>query len=355
MATPPIKGRGATSNTPGRFAKTIAVRELDDELSADETRPADTEYYVDATRSIIARNESPDIPFALSINPYRGCEHGCIYCFARPSHSYLDLSPGLDFERKIFVKENAAELLRKELSKPSYQCQWIAMGANTDPYQPVEKERRITRQILEVMQEFNQPVGIVTKGSLIQRDIDILAAMAEKGLAEAIISVTTLSNELKTKLEPRASTGAARLETLRRLTEAGIPTGVLFAPVIPFVNDAEMENILAAASEAGARQAGYVFLRLPWELKALFSDWLEAHYQQKKAHVLSLVSQSRGGKLNQTEFKQRMKGEGQYAEMIAQRFRVACQKNGLNRTPRGNHLRTDLFRVPNSSPQFSLF
>lgn len=350
-----IKSRGSGINPPGRFESSISVIDPDLDFAPDSEAPAlKTEYFKDAAKSIVASNDSPDIPFRLSINPYKGCEHGCVYCFARPSHSYWGLSPGLDFETKIFVKENAADLLRKHLSKTSYQCEWIALGANTDPYQPIEKERQITRQLLQVMSEFNQPVGIVTKSQLVTRDIDILAPMAAKGLVEVILSITTLSNELKTKLEPRASTGEARLNTLRALQAANIPTGVLFAPVIPFINDAEMENILSAAADAGATQAGYVFLRLPYELKEIFSAWLEDHYPQKKAHVLSLISQARGGKLNNAEFKQRMKGEGQYAHMLAQRFKLACQRVGLNRVPRGKHLRTDRFTRISHDSQLGL-
>lgn len=361
------KGRGAISNPPGRFEQQIAITEDDGWSTAQEQFGVNTEqapalrtqFFFEPAKTIIARNQSPDIPFATSINPYRGCEHGCVYCYARPSHGYWGLSAGLDFESKIFCKDEAAQLLVQELSAPSYQCQWIALGANTDPYQPIEAKKQITRQLLSVMQRFKQPVGIVTKSHLVTRDIDILADMAKEQLAEVYVSVTTLDNDLKRKLEPRAASGEARLDTIAQLSAAGIPVGVLFAPVIPFINDAELETILARAHAAGTRRAGYVFLRLPYEVKDLFSDWLSTHYPLKKDHVLSLVTQARKGKLNVAEFGERMRGSGQYAELLKQRFKLATKKLGYDQGKRGQvdsrALRTDLFQVPGRGQQLDLF
>jgi len=326
-----FKGRGATSNAVGRFERMGREQHDDGWGSLDEELPPlRTEVAIDASRSVIAYNTSPDLPFERSINPYRGCEHGCIYCYARPSHAWLGLSPGLDFESRLLAKPDAPALLRKELSKPGYRCKPIALGVNTDAYQPIEREYRITRGILEVLAECNHPVSLVTKSALVERDIDILAPMAAQGLALVFVTITTLDRKLARTLEPRAAVPERRLETLRRLAEAGIPTGVMTAPVIPSLNDSEMENILEAASRAGARQAGYVMLRLPHELAALFEDWLRLHYPLKADHVLSLIRQSRGNKDYDAAFHTRMKGQGIFAELIARRFRLACQRLGLN-------------------------
>ncbi|NGY06131.1 PA0069 family radical SAM protein [Solimonas terrae] len=348
-----IKGRGAVSNPAGRF-ELRRSEAADDGWYPDGADSADeggeperlkTTLHVDQSRSIIARNESPDLPFSQTINPYRGCEHGCIYCFARPSHGYLNLSSGLDFETQLYYKPQAAALLEAELRKPGYRCAVISLGASTDPYQPIERELKITRSLLEVMQRFRHPVGIVTKGALVERDIDLLQDLAKDGLAHVALSITTLDPALKRTLEPRAASGAARLRVLRRLSDAGIPTMVLFSPVIPFVNDAEMESVLAAARDAGARRASYIMLRLPYEVKDLFREWLETHAPLKAAHVLSLVEQMRGGKLNDPRFGSRMKGEGQYAAIVEQRFRIACRRLGFDGAGLQG-LRCDAFTVP---------
>ena len=356
-ATPqPRKGRGAGSNETGRFESEKRVP-FDDGWGSSDDEPVrlPTTLSVDATRTIIARNDSPDIGFDRSINPYRGCEHGCIYCYARPSHAYLGLSPGLDFETRIFYKPQAAALLREELRKKNYVCRPIALGSNTDPYQPAERKFGITRAILEVLRDFHHPVTIVSKGALVQRDIDILADMAREKLAVVTISVTTLDRELARKMEPRAATPERRLETIAALTAAGIPTGVLSAPMIPALNDREMEAILARAREAGASAAGYTLLRLPLELKALFREWLEIHKPQKSAHVLSLVAQCHGGKLYDSAWSKRMVGGGPYAEMLAARFDRACRRLGYS--PRSTHmLDTSRFRPPpQKGDQLALF
>ncbi len=337
-----IKGRGATGNPQGRFD---AMRR-DAEPAAEPLAPVPaTVVATREARSIIARNDSPDVPFSQSINPYQGCEHGCIYCYARPTHAYLGLSPGLDFETRIFAKANAAQLLRMELSRRGYQCDPISLGANTDPYQPAERERRITRGIIEVLNEFHHPLGIVTKSSLVERDIDILAPTAAEGLAEVFVSVTTLSAELARRLEPRAAAPYRRIETIRRLTAAGIPCGVLVAPVIPFLNDKDIERILEQAAAAGARRATHVILRLPHEVSGLFREWLEHHYPLKAARVMGRVRDMRGGRDNDPRFGSRMAGEGGYAEMIGSRFDVACRRLGLNAAA-GRRLDTGKFRVP---------
>jgi len=356
-ATPqPRKGRGAGSNESGRFETEKRVPFDDGWGSSDaEPAPLSTVLGVDATRTIIARNDSPDIGFDRSINPYRGCEHGCIYCYARPSHAYLGLSPGLDFETRIFYKPNAAALLRDELRKKGYICRPIALGSNTDPYQPAERKFGVTRAILEVLREFHHPVTIVTKGALIQRDIDILADMAQEKLAVVTVSVTTLDRALARIMEPRAATPERRIETIAALAKAGIPTGVLSAPMIAALNDREMETILARARDAGASVAGYTLLRLPFELKALFKEWLETHEPQKAAHVLSLVAQCHGGKLYDSAWSKRMVGAGPYAEMLAARFDRACRKLGYS--PRSTHmLDTSRFRPPpQKGDQLALF
>jgi DNA repair photolyase len=341
------KGRGALSNAVGRFEPERREAFDDGWGGADEAPvPLETRLIVDSTKTIIARNTSPDVGFDRSINPYRGCEHGCVYCFARPTHAYLGLSPGLDFESRIFVKPDAARLLAGELSKPGYVCRPIAMGTNTDPYQPTERKLAITRGILEVLQAADHPVCIVTKSALIQRDIDILAAMAKKRLATVSLSVTTLDRGLARTLEPRAATPERRLQTIRALAEAGIPTGVLAAPMIPALNDAELEAILAACREAGATTAGYVALRLPHELKTLFREWLQAHVPGKAKHVMSLVTEMHGGKAYDAQWGRRQTGTGRYAEVLRIRFELASKRLGFRQ--RGNiaKLDTTLFRKP---------
>jgi DNA repair photolyase len=342
----PRKGRGAASNDSGRFEAEKRVAFDDGWGSADaEPLPLSTTLSVDATRTIIARNESPDIGFDRSINPYRGCEHGCIYCYARPSHAFLGLSPGLDFESRLFYKPQAATLLAAELRKKGYTCRPLALGSNTDPYQPVERRLGITRSILEVLCEFHHPVTIVSKSALIQRDLDILAEMAKKKLAVVTISVTTLDRTLARVMEPRAATPERRLETIAALAAAGIPTGVLSAPMIPALNDSEMEHILDRARAAGAASAGYTLLRLPLELKALFREWLETHFPDKSTHVLSLVAQTHGGRLYDSTWSTRMSGSGPYADMLRVRFERACRKLGFNaRTT--DLLDTNNFRPP---------
>ena len=344
-----IKGRGAADNPQGRFETLARNREPEADV---QSRP-ETVVTVHLARSIIARNDSPDLPFAQSINPYQGCEHGCIYCYAPPSHAYLGLSPGLDFETRLFAKENAAELLRKELSRPGYRCELIALGANTDPYQPIEREHRITRGILEVLWEFRNPVGIVTKGSLIERDLDLLAPMAREGLVQVFVSIGSLDGEIARTLEPRAAAPYRRVETIRRLSESGVPCGTLVAPIIPFLNDKDMEAVLEAVSEAGARMAGYTLLRLPWEVKDLFKDWLQRNYPLKAKHVMARIHDMRGGRDNDPRFGSRMKGEGQYAELLRKRFDLACKRLGLNAGGR-NRLDTTKFRRPDP-PQGKLF
>jgi len=347
----PRKGRGAIGNPTPRFDRESRVA-IDDgwqqpQAEAEEDAPPlRTTVTIDSSRSIIARNDSPDVPFEQSVNPYRGCEHGCVYCFARPSHAYLGLSPGLDFETRLFAKTAAPELLRTELSQPGYRCSVIALGANTDPYQPIEREYRITRRVLEVLQEFNHPVGVVSKSTLVQRDIDILAPMAARHLASVAISVTTLDRDLARHLEPRAATPARRLDTIRALSAAGIPVTVLASPMIPALNDHELDAILEAARAAGAVGAGYILLRLPLELTPLFEEWLEAHAPGKAKHVMSLIRQSREGKTYRSAFGTRMTGTGAYAEMLRLRFATACRRLGLNERRSVTRLDTNQFRRP---------
>ena len=325
------KGRGAASNRTSRFQAWSweAAEDGWDSLEA-EPEPSRTNLIRDSSRSVITYNESPDVPFDRSINPYRGCEHGCIYCFARPTHAYLDLSPGLDFETQILYKPDAARLLENELASPRYECAAIALGANTDPYQPAERSLGITRDILEVLQRQDHPVSIITKSALIERDLDILSAMAEKSLAEVRISVTTLDGVLARRMEPRAAAPHRRLKTIRRLSRAGVPVGVLCAPIIPYLNDNEMEGILREAREAGCRHASYILLRLPLEIKDLFQEWLELHYPFKATRVLNRVRDSRDGKLYDSQFGTRMRGTGEYAELIAKRFQIACRRMGFS-------------------------
>jgi DNA repair photolyase len=341
-----LRGRGALSNAVGRYERETRVL-VDDGWSTspeDELPPVRTEVLRDSARTIITRNQSPDISFDQSINPYKGCEHGCIYCFARPTHAYLGLSPGADFESKIFAKPNAAELLARELSAPGYVPKVIAMGTNTDPYQPIEKRLRITRAVLEVLYDFRHPVGIVTKSPLILRDLDILAPMAELGLAKVALSITTLDRALAREMEPRAGTPPRRLQAIKELRAAGVPAGVMFAPIIPALNDEELESVLEAAVDAGALSAGYVLLRLPLEIKDLFREWLEANAPGRAKHVMSLVRQMRGGKDYDSTWHTRMRGTGPYAEMIARRFHMAVKRLGLNRG--ASPLTTAKFRKP---------
>jgi DNA repair photolyase len=350
------KGRGAVSNEAGRFEPERRLAFDDGWGTAEDAPPwLATTLSVDATRTIIARNDSPDIGFDRSINPYRGCEHGCIYCYARPSHAYLGLSPGLDFETRIFYKPQAAALLAAELRKKNYECRPIALGSNTDPYQPAERRLGITRAILEVLRDFRHPVTIVTKSALIQRDLDILADMARDRLAMVTVSVTTLERDLARQMEPRAATPARRLETITALAAAGVPAGVLAAPMIPALNDNEMEAILERARGAGATVAGYTLLRLPLELKALFKEWLEEHRPQRAAHVLSLVAQCHGGRLYDSGWSKRMVGGGPYAQMLAARFDRACRRLGF--APRtSDALDSGRFRPPpQKGDQLALF
>src|SRR2546428_1268734 len=344
-----IKGRGAADNPQGRF-ETLARSH---EPGAESPSRPQTVVTLQQARSIIARNDSPDLPFTRSINPYQGCEHGCIYCYARPSHAYLGLSPGLEFETRIFAKENAADLLRRELSLPGYRCELIALGANTDPYQPIEREHRITRSILEVLWEFRNPVGIVTKGSLIERDLDLLERMAREGLAQVFVSIGSLDGEIARTLEPRAAAPYRRVETVRRLSERGVPCGTLVAPIIPFLNDKDMEAVLEAVSEAGARMAGYTVLRLPWEVKDLFRDWLERHYPLRAKHVMARIRDMRGGRDNDPNFGSRMKGGGQVSQPLRKSFDISCRLLGFERGwP--DRLDTPKFRRP-GAPQGALF
>ncbi|HJT99410.1 MAG TPA: PA0069 family radical SAM protein [Rhodanobacteraceae bacterium] len=351
-----IKGRGAASNPEGRFESIATTREDDGWYRDDEPAPRpDTHVTEERARSIISRNDSPDIHFEQSINPYRGCEHGCIYCYARPSHSYLNLSAGIDFETKLFAKTNAAELLRRELAKPGYACSPINLGANTDPYQPIERRYRITRSILEVLAEHWHPCTIITKNALILRDLDVLVPMARANLVHAFVSVTSLDNRLASTLEPRASAPHRRLEAVQALNEAGVPCGVMVAPIIPMVTDRWLEGILERAAAAGAKGAGYTILRLPYELKQLFREWLDLNVPERAEHVMSLIRQMRGGRDNDARFGSRMRGEGEVAELIRQRFALACRRHGIGR---GRDIRLDTasFEPPRErSPQGELF
>jgi DNA repair photolyase len=324
------RGRGAKSNPSHRF-EVEARQFLDDGWDTlAELPPLKTEIFIETPKSIISRNDSPDISFDRSINPYRGCEHGCSYCYARPAHAYMGLSPGLDFESKLFIKPNAAALLREELTAPKYSPRTIALGANTDPYQPIEKQYRITRGIIEVLAEFKHPFGIVTKNHMVTRDIDLLAPLAAQGLVKVALSITTLDGKLARAMEPRASTPAKRLAAIEALSAAGIPTVVMIGPIIPGLNDHEIENILKAARAAGAREAGYTMLRLPHEVKGIFKDWLEKAYPDRYARVMAQVKDVRGGKESSAQFGERMTGSGPVAWMIGRRFQLACQKLGLN-------------------------
>ena len=350
------RGRGTASRPDGRY---LAHRRetfddgWNDAGDEDGPRP-ETQLLVDRARSVISYNASPDVPFDRSINPYRGCEHGCIYCFARPSHAWLDLSPGLDFETRLFWKPDAPTVLRNELAAASYRCAPIALGMNTDAWQPVERHTRLTRQILEVLLESRHPVSVITKSALIERDIDLLAALARDGLVEVTVSITTLDDALARRLEPRAARPTRRLQTLRRLHEAGIPVGVLCAPLIPALNDHELEAVVEAAHAAGARSAAYVVLRLPMEVRPLFEDWLATHAPDRAAHVMSRIAQVRGGRANDARFGHRMRGEGVFAELYSQRLRRLQARLGMGRMRPG--LNTTRFRPPAAAgPQLALF
>ena len=358
MAEPHL--RGARSFLQGRFES--AQREaFDDGWTPEEAAQAElaTQVTIEKSRSIVSRNDSPDIGFDRSINPYRGCEHGCIYCYARPSHAYLELSPGLDFETKLFAKTNAAELLRAELARPGYRASPIALGANTDCYQPIERRFKITRQILEVLVECEHPVTIVTKSALIERDLDLLQKLSAKNLVKVFVSIGTLDRELARKLEPRAASPQRRLDVLKKLASHHVPCGVMVAALIPALNDKTLEHVLEEAAKAGAAEAAYVILRLPNELKELFKEWLAAHYPDRAQHVISIVRQVRGGRDNDPRFGTRMSGTGLFAELIAKRFDVACRRLGLNEHAGGGRRAPSLdcsrFRPPSPAGQISLF
>jgi DNA repair photolyase len=350
------QGRGAESNASGRYEAEARIAFDDGWQSLEELPAFETSVGIDAARKVITRNDSPDISFDRSINPYRGCEHGCIYCFARPTHAYLGLSPGLDFESKLFMKPDAPELLERELSAARYQPRTIAIGTNTDPYQPIERRHEIMRRVLQVLERAGHPVGIVTKSNLVVRDLDILSRMAERNLAKVAISVTTLDPKLARVMEPRAHTPPRRLEALRQLSAAGIPTSVMVAPVIPAINDAEIERILDAAAAAGVSGAGYVLLRLPLEVRDLFKEWLIANFPDRYRHVFALIRQMRGGKDYDAQWGKRMTGSGPYAWMIGRRFERACERLGLN--VRKAKLTIEHFKPPHRRPesnQLSLF
>ncbi|KUY67903.1 radical SAM protein [Burkholderia cepacia] len=335
----PRKGRGAVDNLQGRYE--IAQREAVDDGWTHESDDADfpallrTQVFEERAKSILTHNQSPDIPFSVSLNPYRGCEHGCIYCFARPTHSYLGLSPGLDFESRIYAKVNAAELLEREISRKRYVPEPIALGVNTDAYQPVERDLRITRSVIQVMHDRGLPFAAITKSSLIERDLDLLAPMAERKQVMAAVTITTLDADLARTLEPRAATPARRLRTIRALSEAGVPVGVSIAPMIPFVTEPDMERVLEACAEAGATHASYIILRLPWEVAPLFKNWLAAHFPDRAERVMNRVRDMRGGKDYDSDFSKRMKGEGIWADLLRQRFRQAVKRLGLNERTNG--------------------
>jgi len=348
------RGRGAQSNASGRYEAEARVVFDDGWQSLDELPAFKTSVEIDTARKVITRNDSPDIGFDRSINPYRGCEHGCVYCFARPTHAYLGLSPGLDFESRLYAKPDAPAMLAKELAAPDYEARMIAIGTNTDPYQPIERESKIMRGILEVLEQAGHPVGIVTKSTLVARDIDILSRLAKRNLAKVAISVTSLDPKLARTMEPRAPTPQRRLEALKALSEAGIPTTVMVAPVIPALNDSEIERILDAAAHAGVKEASYVLLRLPLEVRDLFREWLMANYPDRYRHVFTLIRDMRGGRDYDSQWGTRMKGTGPMAWMIGRRFEIACEKLGLNK--RRSKLTTDHFVKPKGSgQQLSLF
>ena len=361
-SSPPIKGRGATFNPANRF-RADAREPCDDGWPhpaepGTANVPPQTVVTVQRARTIIAHNDSPDIPFTQSLNPYQGCEHGCIYCYARPSHAYLDLSPGIDFETKLYAKPDAARLLRAELARPGYRCDPIALGTNTDPYQPIEREWKITRSVLEVLAAHEHPFTIVTKSALVERDVDVIAPMAVKRMARVYLSITTLDRELARRMEPRAAAPHRRLQALQTLSAAGIPVGVMVAPIIPQLNDRDLEAILAAAAANGAQSAGWVLLRLPREVAPLFREWLDVHYPLRAGHIMSLVQQMRGGRDYDSTFGTRMRGGGEFAALIEKRFAIACRRLGLNRGRREHHgLDVSRFRppAPDEGRQATLF
>jgi DNA repair photolyase len=349
-----IKGRATVNNPANRFSDTHHEA-FDDGWGAqgDDPDAPTTELIPDASRSVLVYNQSPDVPFDRSVNPYRGCEHGCVYCYARPTHAYLDCSAGLDFETRIFYKAGAAELLAQELGKPGYQCQPIALGVNTDAYQPAERKLNITRGILEVLLAHRHPVGIVTKSALVERDLDLLGDMAKRNLVHVMVSVTSLDKRLARSMEPRAAAPRRRLESIRRLSAAGIPVGVLVAPVVPVLNDGEIESILTEVRRAGALSAGYVMLRLPHEVKDLFRSWLQRHVPLKADHVMKRIRDIRGGNENDSQFGRRMRGTGVYAELIQKRFEIALARLSFQGMPAFD---SSCFRVPRTSaPQLQLF
>jgi DNA repair photolyase len=352
----PLRGRGTHTNRGSRFderQRSTDAEYLEHQRVA-ESEPASIKTTVtwQPAKGMVTRNQSPDIYFDRSINPYLGCEHGCVYCFARPTHAYLGLSPGLDFETRLFAKENAADVLRRELSAPSYRPALIALGTNTDPYQPIERSYRVTRSIIEVLAEFGHPLGITTKSALVTRDIDLLAPLAERNLVRVFMSVTSLDNDIARRLEPRATAPAKRIAAMRALSEAGIPVGVMVAPIIPAITDPEMETILEAAYQAGASSAGYTVVRLPLEVRDLFLEWLREHFPMRLEHVMSLLNQMHGGKDYDSTFGKRMGGTGIHAELISKRFDLACRRIGLNRERQT--LDTSQFKVPGDS-QMALF
>jgi len=356
-----VHGRGATYNPGNRF-RHDEREAVDDgwsntpesEESSEALPRLKTTVMIQHARTIISRNDSPDVPFTQSINPYQGCEHGCVYCYARPTHAYLDLSPGLDFETKLFAKPDAAKLLATEIGRPGYVCDPIALGTNTDPYQPIEREWKITRQIIELLASCDHPLTIVTKSALVERDIDLLAPMAAKNLARVFVSVTTLDRDLARKLEPRASAPPRRLAALKTLSDAGIPVGVMAAPIIPQLNDRDLEAILEAGAANGARWAGWVMVRLPHEVKLLFRDWLAEHYPLRAEHVMSVIQQMRGGRDYDPSFGTRMRGTGQFATLLERRFELACTRLGLN-MDRSARLDTSRFHRPRNDAQLALF
>ncbi len=343
MSRDPLHGRGARTNAGGRYERFVSEA-FDDGWTPEEVRPLETIVTPELAKSIISTNSSPDISFDRSINPYRGCEHGCIYCYARPNHAYVGLSPGLDFETKLFVKANAAELLEAEFAKPSYRAKTIMLGGVTDIYQPIERGYGVTRALLEVMERWRHPVALITKSQLVMRDIDILARLAERGLARAAISITTLDRRIARVMEPRAATPQRRLEAVRMLTQAGVPTTVMMAPIVPAITDNEIEAVLQACAEAGANAAGYVVLRLPLEIKDLFKEWLAEHFPDRAARVMSLVRSMRNGRDYDPEWGKRQRGEGPYAKLIADRFAAARRRFGLDKP--GLLLDTTQFRRP---------
>ncbi len=342
----PPRGRGTASNPHNRFAPTRSEPEHSDWYEEDVPPSRATEVRSERARTVISYNRSPDVGFERSVNPYRGCEHGCIYCFARTSHAYWDLSPGIDFETRLIAKTNLADVLEEQLAKPGYVPQPIALGVNTDAYQPIEREQRLTRRALEILLRHRHPLHIITKGSLILRDLDLLQELASQRLVSVAFSLTTLDDELKRIMEPRAASPGARLRAMRTLHEHGIPVSVMTAPIIPMINDRELEAMLEAAREAGARSAGYVLLRLPLEIAGLFEEWLAAHFPERAEHVMSLIRQSRGGKDYDSRFGTRMRGEGHFADLLAQRFRLASRRLGLDKRSSDDGLDCSLFSVP---------